>query len=500
MTEKQATFLSELQRISSLSQISSLLGWDQQVNLPSGNSPSKQRASQRAVLATLIHREFTSVEFQDKLRELEQMEIDSNEDWGVILREVRRKLDRAIKIPSEFVARKAAHQSRAYHAWRKARQNNDFASYAPVLEVTLQLAREEAVFAGYADNPYDYHLDLHDPGMETWSVAKLFDALQVELVPLSQRILGLAETCKLPALKNFPVTQQEVFLREVVESLGFDFSRGRMDVAIHPFCSGNGNDTRLTTRYDADNPLDSLFSSIHEAGHGLYEQGLPAAWIGTPLGEAAGMAVHESQSRIWENQVGRSRQFWNLWEPRFRELFPEALSDISSEDLFKTINLVTPNPIRVDADEVTYNLHVILRFELEQALFSGELEVSELPAAWSEKAERLLNLQPKNDAEGVLQDVHWSSGSFGYFPSYCIGNLLAAQLWETAKEDIPELESLIEAGENERFLAWLDEKIHRHGSRMNLLELTEHATGKPLGHDPLLRYLEERYLVLYEQN
>lgn len=493
-------FLSELQRIGSLSQISSLLGWDEQVNLPPGSSTSEQRASQRAVLATLLHREFTSADFQDKLRELEQVEPDPNDDWTVILREVRRKLDRATKIPSEFVARKTAHQSNAYHAWRKARQNDDFASYAPCLEVTLQLAREEASFAGYGDNPYDYHLDMHDPGMDTLSVANLFAALQVELVPLSQRILGLAEHYKLPELKNFPVAKQEIFLREIVESLGFDFSRGRIDVAIHPFCSGNGNDTRLTTRYDPNNPLDSLFSSIHEAGHGLYEQGLPAEWLCTPLGEAAGMAVHESQSRIWENQVGRSRQFWHLWEPRFRELFPEALSDISSEELFKTINLVAPNPIRVDADEVTYNLHVILRFELEQALFSGELEVRELPDAWNQKAENLLNLRPENDAEGVLQDVHWSSGSFGYFPSYCIGNLLAAQLWETAKEDLPELESLIEAGEHDCFQTWLGEKVHRHGSRMNLLELTEHATGKPLGHAPLLRYLEERYLALYEQN
>ena len=358
----------------------------------------------------------------------------------------------------------------------------------------MQFAREEAAYVGYDENPYDYHLDKHDPGMDACAIGKLFDDLQIGLVPLAEQILSLSEETTIPELKGFPKDKQETFLREVVESLGFDFTRGRIDVAVHPFCSGNGSDTRLTTRYDSENPLDSLFSAIHEAGHGLYEQGLPHKWLGTPLGEAAGMGVHESQSRIWENQVGRSPAFWNRWEPRFRELFPEPLADISSEQLFLAVNKVSRNPIRVDADEVTYNLHVILRFELEQALFAGDLKVEDLPSAWSEKAGKLLGLQPTSDSEGVLQDVHWSGGAFGYFPSYCLGNLLAAQLWEKAvEEDVPD------PSDPSKLLSWLQLKVHRHGRRMNLMELTENATGDSLGPRCLLQYLESRYLSLYRK-
>jgi len=448
-------------------------------------------------LAELLHREFTQPAFSEMLHQLEEQD-DDDDDLKVILREIRRDLDRATKLPAEFVARKAAHASTSYHIWKDARARNDFAAYSPALEATLKLARQEAVFIGYEDTPYDYHLDKHDPGMDASSIATIFDALQTGLIPLSEKILELAEKTPLPEFSGFPQAKQEIFLREVVESLGFDFSRGRIDVAVHPFCSGNASDTRLTTRYEADNPLGSLFGAIHETGHGLYEQGLPNKWLGTPLGEAAGMAVHESQSRIWENQVGRSREFWSHWEPRFRELFPEALEGVTSKQLHLAINRVTRNPIRVDADEVTYNLHVILRFELEQALFSGDLKVAELPDAWNQKAKKILGLCPENDAQGVLQDVHWSAGAFGYFPSYCLGNLLAAQLWDAANKDLPNLCASIENGQHKPLLSWLGDKVHRHGRRMNLLTLSEFATARPLSSDSFLQYLEKRYLALYE--
>ncbi|MFP6854831.1 MAG: carboxypeptidase M32, partial [Opitutales bacterium] len=397
-----------------------------------------------------------------------------------------------------FVARKAEHASVSYHVWKDARSRNDFASYAPALEKTLDLSRQEAAFIGFEDNPYDYHLDKHDPGMNAAFISILFDELQTGLIPLAEHILELAEKVTMPELTGYPEDKQEIFLREVVQSLGFDFSRGRIDVAVHPFCSGNAADTRLTTRYDVNNPLDSLFGAIHETGHGLYEQGLPREWWGTPLGEAAGMAVHESQSRIWENQVGRSQAFWNHWEPRFRELFSESLSGVSSTQLYLAVNKVARNPIRVDADEVTYNLHVILRFELEQALFNGDLKVTELPYAWCAKAEKLLGLTPANDTEGVLQDVHWSSGAFGYFPSYCLGNLLAAQLWDAAKLDLSNIHEDMEAGQHEALLSWLGDKVHRHGRKFNLLQLAEVATSQKLSSQALLNYLENRYLSLYE--
>ena len=493
MDDPKETFLAELRRIDSLTQVSSLLGWDEQVNLPTDKASCSQRANQCATIAELRHQAITDPSFDEKLMRLESQSDQNDLEWRVILKEVRRDLNRAIKTPSEFVARQVAHASASYHAWREARNRNHISSYAPFLEKTLLLAKEEAAFVGFQEKPYDYHIDKHDPGMDAEKIKKLFDQLQIGLIPLSKRILTLAEDTKIPEFKGFPKDRQETFLREVVASLGFDFSRGRIDVAVHPFCSGNGSDTRLTTRYDTNNPLDSLFSAIHEAGHGLYEQGLPAKWVGTPLGEAAGMAVHESQSRIWENQVGRSPGFWRKWTPRLRELFSDELNGTTDEKLYLAVNKVSRNPIRVDADEVTYNLHVILRFELEKALFSGELAVTELPKAWNEKAEKLLGICPENDSEGVLQDVHWSGGAFGYFPSYCLGNLLAAQLWETAgKEDVANPEN------PSGLLSWLNQKVHRHGRRMNLMELTEDATDKPLGTDCLLNYLEKRYLPLYD--
>ena len=445
-------------------------------------------------MAELVHREFTGSTFGDLLKRLEDEEDGNDEDLEIILHKVRSDLDRAQKLPSDFVARKAGHESSSYHLWKKARERSDFALFAPALEKTIQFAREEAAYVGYGENPYDYHLDKHDPGMDAAAIGKLFEDLQLGLVPLAEQILSLSEKTKTPELKGFPIDKQNTFLCEVVESLGFDFTRGRMDVAVHPFCSGNGSDTRLTTRFDTENPLDSLFSAIHEAGHGLYEQGLPKKWLGTPLGEAAGMSVHESQSRIWENQVGRSPAFWNRWEPRFRELFSEPLRKVSSEQLFLAVNKVSRNPIRVDADEVTYNLHVILRFELEKALFACDLEVNDLPTAWNEKTAKLLGHHPTDDSEGVLQDVHWSGGAFGYFPSYCLGNLVAAQLWEKAVK-----EKIHDSNDSSKLLSWLRLKIHRHGRRMNLMELTENATGCPLSPRCLLQYLESRYLSLYQE-
>jgi len=298
--------------------------------------------------------------------------------------------------------------------------------------------------------------------------------------------------------RDFPEDQQQAFLREVTEAMGFDYERGRLDVAVHPFCSGSGSDTRMTTRYNKDNPLDSLFSSIHETGHGLYEQGLPEYPFGTALTEAVGMAVHESQSRLWENQVSRSHAFWKYWEPKFRQRFSSQLKDVSSPELYLAINAVGRSLIRVDSDEVTYNLHIILRYTLEKRLFSGELNVAKLPEAWNALSESMFGLKPGNDSEGVLQDVHWSGGAFGYFPSYCLGNMLAAQLWYTALEALPNLDAAFEKGDYQTLLTWLRSTIHIHASLYDTQELVQRATGGPLSHKALIKYLKERYLPLYE--
>jgi carboxypeptidase Taq len=286
-------------------------------------------------------------------------------------------------------------------------------------------------------------------------------------------------------------------LREVTEKIGFDYRRGRIDVSLHPFCSGSGDDVRMTTRFKVDEPLDSLFGSIHETGHGLYEQGLPAGHRGTALSQHAGMAVHESQSRLWENQVGRSRGFWRCFEPRLRALFPEQTSTVDPEELYLAINEVAPTLIRVDSDEVTYNLHIILRFEIEKRLFSGELAVNDLPAAWRAASRDLIGLEPDTDREGVLQDVHWSGGAFGYFPSYCLGNMIAAQLWERVGVLRPDLEQDFARGDFSWLLGWLRQNVHAQGRRHDALTLVRQVTGRELSPQPLVRYLNQRYGGLY---
>jgi carboxypeptidase Taq len=341
-------------------------------------------------------------------------------------------------------------------------------------------------------------IDKHDPGMTARAIAGLFAELKRDLVPLVQAIARSPLKPRPDLLRGFPLDAQRTFLREVTARLGFDYDRGRIDVSLHPFCTGTGSDVRMTTRFKEDEPLDSLFSAIHETGHGLYEQGLSPTHLGTALGIHAGMAVHESQSRLWENQVARSRGFWTYFEPRFRTLFPAQTRGVSSEELYLAINAVAPTLIRVDADEVTYNLHIILRFELEQRLFSGDLRIADLPSAWNTAAGALLGLVPPNDREGVLQDVHWSDGSFGYFPSYCLGNMLAAQLWYRALALRPALEDDFARGDFTWLLGWLRQEVHAQGRRFDALTLARRVTGEELSPRHLVRYLRERYGRLYQ--
>ena len=479
-----------LKRAHVLSTVGDLLSWDEQVNLPSG--AAEQRAAQQATLAETQHAAASDRRIGTLLEQLEGERENLAPDQSVVVAHARREYDRATKLPADFVREKAAQGSRGYHAWAKAKATNDFKGYAPVLEKNLELAKREARYLDWAGREYDYMIDRHDPGMTAAAIAVLFAKLKEELVPLAREITAAANS-PVKTVRGLPIEDQRVFLREVTERLGFDYGRGRLDVSLHPFCSGTGSDVRMTTRFNEDEPLDALFSSIHETGHGLYEQGLPVAHLGTALGMHAGMAVHESQSRLWENQVARSRGFWKFFEPRLRELFPIQTAAVSGEELYRAINAVVPTLIRVDADEVTYNLHIVLRFELEMKLFSGELAVGELPAAWTTRAEELLGLVPRNDREGVLQDVHWSDGSFGYFPSYCLGNMLAAQLWYRALELRPDLESDFGKGDFQWLLNWLRENIHGQGRRLDLLRLTRRTTGQELSAKSLLRYLRERY-------
>jgi carboxypeptidase Taq len=490
-----AELVSLLKRAHLLGTVNGILGWDEQVNLPPDSADL--RAEQLALMAELQHGAASDPRVGELLEMLESRREGLSGDQRVVLRCARRDYDRVVKLPPEFVREKARHSSEAFHAWARCRAAADFPSYIPYLEKHLQLAKQEAGYLGFAAAPYDYMVDRNDPGMTAAVIDRLFGELKVGLVPLVREIVSSPVKAQSGIFRGFPVGAQRAFLHLVTERLGFNYRRGRIDVSLHPFCEGSGADIRMTTRFDENNPLNSLFSAIHESGHGMYEQGLRLEHQGTPLSQAVGMGVHESQSRLWENQVARSRGFWQYFEPRMRDAFPAQLGAISTNELYLAVNAVEPTLIRVDADEVTYNLHIILRFELEKRLFAGTLAVADLPAAWTELADELLGLTPPNDREGVLQDVHWSGGMFGYFPSYCLGNMMASQLWYKAQGDLPGLDDDFARGDFSRLLGWLRRNIHEQGRRHDTQELVKVVTGEPLTPTHLLRYLRERYLPLY---
>jgi len=489
--------VARLKRAHVLHTVNGLLGWDEQVNLPPDSADL--RAEQLALVAELEHAAASDPRIGERLADLESRRTELTADEQVVVRQARRDYDRVTKLPPEFVREKATHASRAFHAWAECRAKADFSGFAPFLQKHLDLARQEAAYLGHGAAPYDYMIDQHDPGMTAAAIEGLFAGLREGLVPLMCEIVSSPVKARTDVFRGFPVEQQRGFLRSVTERLGFNYRRGRIDVSLHPFCEGSGADIRMTTRFDENHPLDSLFSAIHETGHGLYEQGTRLEYQGTALGQPVGMAVHESQSRLWENQVARSCAFWRFFEPRFREAFPEQLRAVASADLYLAINAVEPTLIRVDADEVTYNLHIVLRFELEKRLFAGTLAVADLPAAWNALAQELLGLTPPSDREGVLQDVHWSAGMFGYFPSYCLGNMMAAQFWYRAQADLPALEEDFARGEFAGLLGWLRRNIHEQGKRHDTLELVRAVTGEPLSPKHLLRYLRERYRPLYRR-
>ena len=496
LPQAYAELLAELERVGLLKSSLALLGWDEQVMLPPGSAGFRGRQS--AALADLVHREATSPRLGDRLAAVESRRAELDADQQVVVHHARRDYNRLTKIPAGLVAEKAALDSEAYHVWARARRERDFAAFAPCLQHQLDLAaRIAGCFGKSGAAAYDYAIDQFDPGMDAATIGRLFDALSAELVPFAAAVMASPVKARRDRLKGFAVDRQEAFLREVTAAIGFDYQRGRLDRSLHPFCAGNGFDTRLTTRFDPDDPLQSLFGSIHEAGHGMYEQGLPASPFGSALTEAVGMGVHESQSRLWENQVGRSAPFWQYWEPRYRALFPEQLAGLDAEGLLLAVNAVGRQPIRVEADEVFYNLHIMLRFRLERALFAGELAVKDLPGAWNELSRSMLGLEPRDDAEGCLQDVHWSGGAFGYFPSYCLGNMIAAQLWETARRALPGLDDELRAGGAASLHGWLRREVHGRGKQLDTRALTLAVTGEELGPKALLRYLKGRYGALY---
>jgi carboxypeptidase Taq len=484
-----------LHRLHTLRSASGILGWDEQVNLPSG--AGALRSEQLALLSELIHREASAPALGRRIEKLEKDAANLSEDESLVLAVARKDFDEAVKLPGKFVRGKAESDSRAFQIWQAARHEGRFADFEPVLARQIEFARKQAELLGRGSDAYSYWIDHFDPGSDLALVDGLLSPLGEQLAPLAREIAeGYAQVPEVKP-RGFAKEKQREFVLEVLTAMGFDFSHGRMDVAMHPFCDGDGRDVRITTRFSEDNPLDSLFSAVHECGHALYEQGLPTDRAGTALGDAAGMAVHESQSRIWENQVARSRAFWQFWEPRFRAKFPEETAGIGSEALFMAMSRVKLGTVRLDADEVSYNLHIILRFRLERDIFAGKLAPKDVPQAWAAASEKLLGAAPESDAAGCMQDVHWAAGLFGYFPSYTIGNILAAGLWNKARNDVPDLDWRIASGNLSALLDWLRKNVHAYARRLSANQLSERICGAKLSHTTLISYIQDRYPILH---
>ena len=476
----------------------SVLSWDQETYMPP--KAGAYRAEQLSQLAGLAHRMGTAPEINDWLKACEdQLPPCADEEECSLraanVREWRRDYDRATKLPGRLVEDVARTTSLARDAWAQARRESNFAAFAPWLEKILGLVREEAEAWGYTTCAYDALLEGYEPGARAAELTPVFADLQKQLTPLLprlQKVTGAADPAKLEA-GHYPTAIQQELNRQVAEAIGFDFEAGRIDTTVHPFCTEMGpHDCRLTTRYNERDFTSSLSGTMHEAGHGLYTQGLDPAYFGTPLGTYLSLGIHESQSRLWENQVGRSWPFWQQWYPRAIEKFPD-LAALPIEEFWLLVNRVKATHIRVDADEATYNLHIILRFEIEQKLVSGELAVADLPAAWNARFEELFQIPVPDDARGCLQDTHWALGLIGYFPTYTLGTLTSAQLFAAALRQQPGLEAELESAQYGGLLAWMRDNIHRHGRRYSPSELIERATGEPLRATYFMDYLKVKY-------
>jgi carboxypeptidase Taq len=495
MSDAYQEFIRLVREIGQLDTIAQLLDWDSETCMPANGLAV--RADQLALMATLAHERRSSPRMGELLSQLDGSALDPIQATNV--RETRRLYDRAVKIPGELVRQIAHATTLAKDAWGKAREASAFSTFAPHLAELLRLKRQVADLVGYKTERYDALMDDFEPGITTAEVSAIFASLRR---PLAEFVRQLTESKRQPdssiLQRHFPREAQERFSRRMAEVIGFDFSSGRIDVSKHPFCTGMGpGDVRLTTRYYENFFNASVFGVLHEAGHGLYEQGLDPRHVYTPAGQAVSLGVHESQSRMWENLVGRSRPFWEGLYPECRDAFPQALGAVSLDAFYGAINRVGPSLIRVEADEVTYNLHIIVRFELERAMIDDTLAVEDIPEAWNTKMRDLLGVTPPDDRQGCLQDIHWSMGTFGYFPTYALGNLYATQFFEAARQAIPDLTDRIRRADLTTLREWLQANIHSHGQTYRAGELVRRVTGKPLSTDPFMRYIRAKFAPIY---
>ncbi|MDP7005857.1 MAG: carboxypeptidase M32 [Phycisphaerales bacterium] len=487
----------------SLGSTISLLHWDQEVMMP--KKGIEYRADQISLASRMHHELSTDQEVGDLLSACESdsdLVSDSTSMSAVNIREIRHKYNRLSKLPSSLVEEEAMLSSLGQNAWAEARKNNDFSEFQPWLVKIVDLLRSKADCYGWKEGgePWDALAEDYEPGCTATSVSNVFTPLRERLQSLLNEIMG-SETRPSNSFNEIalPVEQQKSFVKMIATQIGFDFEAGRLDESTHPFCSGTHcNDVRLTTRFHENNVNDAIGSTMHEAGHGIYEQGLLFKHVGTPMGNAVSLGIHESQSRMWENQVGRSEAFWKWCYPKMNEFFGDATASLTFDDVYGGANIVKPDFIRVEADEATYNMHIMIRFELERMMMKGDLAVADLPEAWNSRYKEYLGIDVPSDTKGCLQDIHWSMTSMGYFPTYTLGNLYCAQFFETAMEEIPDMHEQFARGEFSALKTWLNENIHQRGQQYRAAELCEVVTGKALSADPLMRHLESKLKPLYD--
>ncbi len=473
----------------------SLLSWDQQTQMPPRGAEA--RGNQIATLEGILHERLTAPALGDLLDQANSApdQTDRQRAW---LREFEFSRARKMTLPGSLVKELALETSRAFGVWSQARKKSDFALFAPNLGRIVELKKQEAECYGYEKTPWNALVPDYERGLTADSITTLFAPLRDATTRLLDRILGSKQIDTSFLNQKWDTGIQREFGLRVARDLGYDMASGRQDIAAHPFCTTIGHgDVRITTRYSESRLLDALLGTIHEAGHAMYEQGLPESDARSPLFDAPGLGVHESQSRFWEIRIAHSRPFWSHYLPTLKQYFPGQLDGVDDEAFYRAANRVEPTLIRVEADEVCYNLHVIIRFELEVRIFNGELSVADLPAAWNDLYKRYLGIDVPNDAQGCLQDVHWAYGSFGYFPTYTVGNIYCAMLTEKMQADIPTMWDDCAAGRFDAILGWLRQNIHRHGKRFGAVELIEQATGHKVSCDALIRHLEGKYSEIY---
>ncbi|WP_436936259.1 carboxypeptidase M32 [Halovenus marina] len=490
--ETYETFLEQVNRIEYLDDASGYLSWDQQVMMPEGGTPA--RSKQQSVLSSLKHEVLTDETVADALDELDAADLDERQQ--AIVREVRREHERAVRVPRDLVEQLSEASSNAIPVWEQAKEEDDFDHFAGTLAELVELRREYAAEIDPDRDPYAVLVEDYEPYLDIETIESVLEQLREELPPLIEAVGESDVELTDPFTGTYDERDQEALVRDALDALGYDWDRGRLDTAPHPFSLGTQFDARVTTRFASDDPMKALGSTIHEFGHARYTLGLPDEEYGTPLGSSRDLSVHESQSRLWENHVGRSRPFWEFFTPTVEDRLgidttPQALYEAANE-------VYDDNLIRVQADELTYHMHILVRFEIERDLVRGDLEVDEIPGVWNDKMESYLGVRPETDAEGCLQDIHWSYGNFGYFPTYSLGSMLAAQLFDAAEDELGSLDEDIAAGEFDRLAEWLTENVHSHGCRYTTPDLIREATGQNISADPFLDYAREKYGALYD--